>query len=70
MGNSVKKNLKAIAALETAEFGYTEDTVIDDISFTIPQGTTTALVGASGSIAKGNRLCNDIGGFVLGLPEG
>ena len=30
-------------------FAYTEDTVIDDISFTIPHGTTTALVGASGS---------------------
>ena len=30
-------------------FAYTEESVIDDISFTIPHGTTTALVGASGS---------------------
>ena len=30
-------------------FAYTEEPVIDDISFTIPHGTTTALVGASGS---------------------
>lgn len=34
---------------KNAVFAYTEDTVIDDISFTIPYGTTTALVGASGS---------------------
>ena len=34
---------------KNAVFAYTEDTVIDDISFTIPHGTTTALVGASGS---------------------
>ena len=34
---------------KNAVFAYTEETVIDDISFTIPHGTTTALVGASGS---------------------
>ena len=34
---------------KNAVFAYAEDTVIDDISFTIPHGTTTALVGASGS---------------------
>ena len=34
---------------KNAVFAYTEDTVIDDISFTISHGTTTALVGASGS---------------------
>ncbi|MEU1205280.1 ABC transporter ATP-binding protein [Nocardia sp. NPDC005825] len=34
---------------ESVEFGYGDKPVLQDVSFTIPEGTTTALVGPSGS---------------------
>ncbi|WP_433665938.1 ABC transporter ATP-binding protein [Nocardia sp. CA-136227] len=34
---------------EAVEFGYGDKTVLRDVSFVIPEGTTTALVGPSGS---------------------
>ncbi|NGY64227.1 ABC transporter ATP-binding protein [Lentzea sp. NEAU-D13] len=34
---------------DRVSFGYDDELVLDDVSFTVPHGTTTALVGASGS---------------------
>ena len=34
---------------ENVSFRYKESTILDDVSFTVPQGKVTAIVGASGA---------------------
>ncbi len=48
-------------AFDNVTFAYDTRTVIDDITFTIPESTTTAIVGASGS--GKTTICNLISRF-------
>lgn len=48
-GDKVVSTFTANITIEHVTFAYERDTVLKDVSFTIPRGQTVALVGASGS---------------------
>ena len=48
-------------ALSHVSFGYGGREVLHDVSFTAPQGTTTAIVGPSGS--GKSTICNLVPGL-------
>lgn len=52
---------KTDISFDHVSFGYGSRRVIDDVSFTIPEGTTTAIVGPSGS--GKTTLCNLLARF-------
>ncbi len=47
--NAVTPNMADDIVFEHVSFGYGEDLVLDDISFTIPKGTTFGILGSTGS---------------------
>ena len=48
-GGSVQSPKQCDISFEYVDFSYGERKIIRDVSFTIPEGTTTAIVGPSGS---------------------
>ena len=48
-GDKVVSTFKSNITIDHVTFAYEQDTVLKDVSFTIPRGQTVALVGASGS---------------------
>ena len=48
-GGSVQTPKHCGISFEHVDFSYGERKIIRDVSFTIPEGTTTAIVGPSGS---------------------
>ena len=60
-GGSVQAPKHCGISFEHVDFSYGERKIIRDVSFTIPEGTTTAIVGPSGS--GKTTLCNLIARF-------
>ena len=60
-GGSVQTPKHCDISFEHVDFSYGERKIIRDVSFTIPEGTTTAIVGPSGS--GKTTLCNLIARF-------
>ena len=60
-GGSVQTPKHCGISFEHVDFSYGERKIIRDVSFTIPEGTTTAIVGPSGS--GKTTLCNLIARF-------
>lgn len=48
-GGSVQVPKSHDISFDHVDFSYGDRKIIDDVSFTIPRGTTTAIVGPSGS---------------------
>ena len=48
-GGSVRTPQNRDITFDHVDFSYGERTIIQDVSFTVPEGTTTAIVGPSGS---------------------
>ena len=47
--NAVRPDMRGDIVFDHVSFGYTDDLVLKDVSFTIPKGTTFGILGSTGS---------------------